>query len=151
MFSTLRPSNTVYILEQSDRLILKIGTITSMIPNYTGSIDMKVKTQDQEYEFQKIPYSQTIAKNGSLTISETMEGILNEVAKIKENASSILNNREFYLNQIKDCDEILRTNNPKYDKELKRDEEIDNLKQQVSEIASSLTSIEKLLVERKEK
>ena len=71
-----------------------------------------------------------------------MEGILNEVAKIKENASSILNNREFYLNQIKDCDEILRTNNPKYDKELKRDEEIDNLKQQVSEIASSLTSIQ---------
>ena len=44
MFSTLRPSNTVYILEQSDRLILKTGTITSMIPNYTGSIDMKVKT-----------------------------------------------------------------------------------------------------------
>lgn len=152
MFSNLRQGNTIYVLEQSDRLRLKTGKITDNHPNYTGGMDMKVKVDEYEYELKQLPYNQSFAKNGSIIVSENLDTILNEVRNLKAECENKVNNMDYYNQTIEDCDAILRKNDASYDKELKRDEEIDDLKRQNEELtkqiqsmAQSLSNMEKLL------
>lgn len=152
MFQNLRQGNTVYILEQNNHLTLKQGKIVKIEPNYTGSLDIKVKADDQEYELKQLPYNQIIANNGSLIISENLDSILNEVRKLKTDSEDKINNHDYYIQTAQDCDEILKKYDKSYAKEQQRQEEIDNLKQQnkdlknqISAMAQSLSNIEKLL------
>lgn len=46
MFQTLRQGNTVYVLDQTDGVVFKSGTISEIKPTYTGGMDMRVKTDD---------------------------------------------------------------------------------------------------------
>lgn len=152
MFSTLKQGNIVHVLEQSDGLTYKTGKIISIVPNYTGFLDVKVKINDQEYEFKSLPYNQSVAKNGSITIGETKDHIITELKKLKEESESIIdpNNIKYHESRVKDTTDLLRQMNPVYDKEIRRDEEIDTLKQQMASMASSLANIEKLLQNKTE-
>lgn len=152
MFSTLKPGNIVHILEQTDKLAYKTGKIISIVPNYTGVLDIKVRVNDQEYEFTQLPYSQSVAKNGSIVIGETKDHIITELKKLKEESESIIdpNNIKYHESRAKDATDLLRQMNPIYDKEIRRDEEIDVLKQQMASMASSIANIEKLLQNKTE-
>lgn len=151
MFSTLKQGNTVHVLEQTNGLSYKTGQITGIVPNYTGGIDMKVKVDDQEYEFKQLPYNQSVAKkDGSIVVTETKDNVIAEILKLKESSETILNNRDYYENLVKDCDSLLRQIDPNYDKELRRDEEIETLKKQISNMSQSLENIEKLLLNKTE-
>lgn len=145
MLNQLKPGNIVYVLEQSDNLVMSTGRIVNVTPNYTGNVDMEVKVNEQSYKFQQIPFNQSVVKNNSIIVAENKDLILTEVKKIKEESEKILNNIPYYENRSKQCDEILRQNDTIYDKELKRDEEINQLKDQMSAMQETLANIEKLL------
>lgn len=145
MLNQLKPGNIVYVLEQSDNLSMNTGRIVNVTPNYTGNVDMEVKVNEQSYKFQQIPFNQSVVKNNSVIVAENKDLILTEVKKIKEESEKILNDIPYYENRSKQCDEILRQNDTIYDKELKRDEEINQLKDQMSAMQETLANIEKLL------
>lgn len=145
MLNQLKPGNIVYVLEQSDNLVMSTGRIVNVTPNYTGNVDMEVKVNEQSYKFQQIPFNQSVVKNNSIIVAENKDLILTEVKKIKEESEKILNDIPYYENRSKQCDEILRQNDTIYDKELKRDEEINQLKDQMSAMQETLANIEKLL------
>lgn len=145
MLNQLKPGNIVYVLEQSDNLVMSTGRIVNVTPNYTGNVDMEVKVNEQSYKFQQIPFNQSVVKNNSIVVAENKDLILTEVKKIKEESEKILNDIPYYENRSKQCDEILRQNDTIYDKELKRDEEINQLKDQMSAMQETLANIEKLL------
>lgn len=149
MFGTLRQGDTVLVLEQSDKLTLNTGEITELLPNYTpnynGNINMKVKINGQEYEFKKVPWNQSVAKNGKIIIGENKDVILKEVSALKENSEQILGNIDYYKQLIKDCDTILRKNDTYYNSTVKHDEEINDLKNQINDMSKALAKIEKLL------
>lgn len=149
MFGTLRQGDTVLVLEQSDKLTLNTGEITELLPNYTpnynGNINMKVKINGQEYEFKKVPWNQSVAKNGKIIIGENKDVILKEVSALKENSEQILSNIDYYKQLIKDCDTILRKNDTYYNSTVKHDEEINDLKNQINDMSKALAKIEKLL------
>lgn len=149
MFGTLRQGDTVLVLEQSDKLTLNTGEITELLPNYapnySGNINMKVKINGQEYEFKKVPWNQSVAKNGKIIIGENKDVILKEVLALKENSEQILGNIDYYKQLIKDCDTILRKNDTYYNSTVKHDEEINDLKNQINDMSKALAKIEKLL------
>lgn len=151
MFGTLRQGDTVLVLEQSDKLTLNTGEITELLPvypqnyNYSGNINMKVKINGQEYEFKKVPWNQSVAKNGKIIIGENKDVILKEVSALKENSEQILSNIDYYKQLIKDCDTILRNNDTYYNSTAKHDEEINDLKNQINDMSKALAKIEKLL------
>ena len=149
MFSTLRQGDTVLVLEQLDKLTLNTGEIIEILPNYApsfgGNINMKVKINDQEYEFKKVPWNQSVAKNGKIIIGENKEVILKEVSALKENSEQILNNIEHHKQLVRDCDAILRENDTYYNSTVKHDEEINDLRNQINDMSKSLAKIEKLL------
>lgn len=152
MFANLRQGNTVYVLEQSDKLTLKAGQIIENKPNYTGSMDMKVKIDDNEYELKQLSYNKSIARNGSIVVSENLNDLLNEVRNLKADSEDKIKNYDYYEQNVKDCDAILRQYDSSYEKEQKVNEEItelrqqnDELKQQIQSMSQSLSNIEKLL------
>lgn len=150
MFSNLRQGNTVYILEQSDKLSLSEGQIVENKPNYTGGMDMKVKADGNDYEFRQVPYNQTITKNGSIIVSENLNTILNEVRNLKSDSENKLNNMNYYKQTISDCDQILRKYDVSYNKEQKMNEEIDTLRKQNSELKEQICSMQSALSDIKE-
>lgn len=145
MLTQLKPGNVVYVLDQTDKFNLGTGQIVNVTPNLTGGIDMEVKVNDQNYKFQQVPFNQSVVKNDFVIVSETRDQLLEEVKKLKEESDKVLSNVSYYEKRSKQCEEILRQNNPTYDKELKRDEEISQLKDQMSAMQQSLANIEKLL------
>lgn len=149
MFSSLRPGATIYVLEQKDKLTLKQGQVMQVVPSYGGAVDVKMCVGDQNYELKQLPYSNTIAKNGELIVSETLSDILKQVSNIKQESETIVNNVSHYESIIKDCNNILADNDPQFAKDKQRDEELVTLKEQVASIQESLTSIEKLLKQNK--
>lgn len=145
MLTQLKPGNKIYVLEQTGDLTISTGQVVNVTPSYTGNVDMEVKVNDQTYMFQQVPFNQSVVQNDSIIVAETKDQILTEVKKIKTDSDKILDNISYYEKRSKQCEEILRQNNPSYDKELKRDEEINQLKDQMSAMQKTLANIEKLL------
>lgn len=145
MLTQLKPGNKVYVLDQTEKLTLITGQVVNVTPNITGNVDMEVKVNEQTYKFQQVPFNQSVVRNDLVIVSETEDQILSEVKKIKEDSDRILDNIPYYETRSKQCEEILRQHNPSYDKELKRDEEINELKDQMSAMQQTLANIEKLL------
>lgn len=147
MLNNLRQGANVYVLEKSEGLSLNEGKIVSATPNIAGGIDIKVKVDEQDYDFKQVPYGQSIATYSNAIVSETKDGMLAEIAKLKETSEAIVdpNNIKYHERMIQECDNLLRQWNPSYDKEKKRDEEIDLLKKQMTVMSQSLSNIEKLL------
>lgn len=145
MFSTLKQGDALYVIEQQDHLVVRQGAITNITPTYNGGLDVKVKIDNQEYQFQQLPFNQVSAKYGQTTVVDSKDSLVSEVTKLKEHSDNILNNLPYHEQMSKDCDNILRRMNPTYDKEQKRDEEIQLMKQQMSVMAQSITNIEQLL------
>ena len=147
MLNNLRQGTNVYVLEKTnDGLFLKEGKIVNILPSM-GGIDINVNVDDVNYEFKQVPYGQSVARYGNVIVSETKEGILSEITKLKEISEGIINqdNIAYHTKLVKECDLLMRQLNPIYDKEQKRDEEIDLLKKQMSVMSDSLANIEKLL------
>lgn len=145
MLTQLKPGNKVYVLDQTEKLTLSTGQVVNVTPNITGNVDMEVKVNEQTYKFQQVPFNQSVVRNDLVIVSETEDQILSEVKKIKEDSDRILDNIPYYETRSKQCEDILRQHNPSYDKELKRDEEINELKDQMSAMQQTLANIEKLL------
>lgn len=145
MFSTLKQGDALYVIEQQDHLVVRQGAITNISPTFNGGLDVKVKIDDQEYQFQQLPFNQVSAKYGQTTVVDSKDSLVSEVTKLKEHSDNILNNLPYHKQMSKDCDSILRRMNPSYDKEQKRDEEIQLMKEQMSVMAQSITNIEQLL------
>ena len=145
MLTQLKPGNKVYVLDQTEKLTLSTGQVVNVTPNITGNVDMEVKVNEQTYKFQQVPFNQSAVRNDLIIVSETEDQILSEVKKIKEDSDRILDNIPYYETRSKQCEDILRQHNPSYDKELKRDEEINELKDQMSAMQQTLANIEKLL------
>lgn len=145
MLTQLKPGNKVYVLDQTEKLTLSTGQVVNVTPNIAGNVDMEVKVNEQTYKFQQVPFNQSVVRNDLVIVSETEDQILSEVKKIKEDSDRILDNIPYYETRSKQCEDILRQHNPSYDKELKRDEEINELKDQMSAMQQTLANIEKLL------
>lgn len=139
MFSALNQGSLVYILDKTDRPKLKLGEIVSMsqpkssfnygsMPQAT-TIDMKVKVDGTTYEYNSIPSNFSIVtyNNGKLTISETKQGLQQEVEALLQNSKQILENLGYYKQNIVDCETILKELNPQFAKDKERDERLNSL------------------------
>ena len=102
MFSALSQGSPVYLLDKTSSLDYKVGEIIGVSqPKFNAfgnTVDIKVKIDDSIQEFNGIPSINTFVSynNGKFIISETKQGIQNEV-------ESILQNRKFVIQNIDNC------------------------------------------------
>lgn len=78
---------------------------------------------------------------GKIVISETKQGIQNEVESILENSKKIINNIDVYKQNIIDCESILKELNPQFAIDKERDERLSNLENRFDGFESKLDKI----------
>lgn len=161
MFSGLRQGTTLYILDKSKEPKVVTGyveTITAphpMYKNYNPAVsfganlqtvvDIVVKVDNEKKEFVGIPSTNTIHSYGDYVLSETREGMIQEVDAMLQNSKNVVASMDQHQSNIKACEDILKTLNPVYAKESERDEAIDSLTKQVDSMQSVLTRLESLI------
>lgn len=157
MFSALNQGSFVYILDKTKGIKFKIGEVigtastnqnnypVNQIPNQP--INLKVKVEDTVYDFNAISSSASLVTydNGKFVISETKQGLQSEVYAILQNRKNIIENIPQYKNEIVECETVLKDLNPEFAKDKERDERIDSLSTQVTNMQSTLDKIVNLI------
>ena len=108
-----------------------------------NTVDLKVKIDGETQEFNSIPSINSVVSynSGKVIISETKQGIQNEVENILQNSKQILNNIEVYKKNVEDCEEILKQLNPQFAIDKERDERLSNLENRFDGFESKLDKI----------
>lgn len=151
MFSALTQGSSIYLLDKTSSLDYKIGEVIGIsspkiIYNFgqgQSVVDLKVKVDDNIREFNNLPSINSIVSynNGKVIISETKQGIQNEVESILQNRIDIINNFENYKQDKQDCEEILKKINPQFAKDKDLDDRLSGLETRIAGFESSINEI----------
>ena len=155
MFSALSQGSPIYILDKTSSPKYKVGEVIgvsypkvtpySMSPQNT--VDLKVKVEGNVQEFNSIPSINSFVtyNNGKFVISETKQGIQNEVEGILQNSKQVLDNIDTYKQNIVECEDILKQLNPQFAIDKERDERLSNLEERFGGFESKLDKIFNLI------
>lgn len=147
MFSALSQGSSIYLLDRTSSPKFIIGEVVGVTqPKYgynQATVDLKVKIEDSIQEFNNLPSINSFVtyNNGKLIISETKQGIQNEVETLLTNSKNIINNIDTYKQNIEDCEEILKQLNPQFAKDKERDDRLLNLENRFDGVESKLDKI----------
>lgn len=151
MFSALSQGSSVYLLDKTSSPKFIIGEVVGVTqPKYNfnqATVDLKVKVDDSIQEFNNLPSINNIVtyNNGKVVISETKQGIQNEVETILTNSKNILDNIDTYKQNIEDCEQILKQLNPQFAKDKERDDRLSSLEDRFGNVESKLDKIFELV------
>ena len=153
MFSALTQGSSVFILDKTSSPQYKVGEVIGVsypmanpyMPQNT--VDLKIKIDREIQEFNSIPSINSIVtyNNGKIVISETKQGIQNEVENILQNSKQIVNNIDSYKQNIIDCESILKELNPQFAIDKERDERLSSLENRFDGVESKLDKIFNLI------
>lgn len=151
MFSALTQGSLIYILDKTEQPKLKIGEVVSVsaprgnFNNFNGGtvLDLKATIDGAEYTYNSIPsgYSTVSYNNGKITISETKQGLQQEVETLLQNSRQVLNSIDTYKQNIASCEDILKQLNPSFAREKEREERLDSLESKFQGVESKIDKI----------
>ena len=157
MFSALSQGSPIYLLDKTSApkylyLVGEIVGVSSPKANYSygqsqNLVDLKVKIDDSIQEFNNLPCVNSVVtyNNGKIVISETRQGIQNEVENILQSSRNIIENIDTYKENITNCEEILKQLNPQFAKDKERDTRLSNLEEKFDSVESKLDKIFNLI------
>lgn len=147
MFSALSQGSSIYLLDKTSSPKFVIGEVVGVTqPKYNfnqATVDLKIKVDDSIQEFNNLPSINNIVtyNNGKVIISETKQGIQNEVETILTNSKNILSNIDNYKKNVEECEFILKQINPQFAKDKERDDRLLNLETRFDGVESKLDKI----------
>ena len=148
MFSALAQGSSVYILDKTSSPKYLIGEVVGVSQpkiNFNGqsTVDLRVNVDNSVQEFSNLLSINSIStyNGGKVIISETKQGIQNEVESILDNSRKIISNIDIYKQNITDCEEILKQLNPQFAKDKERDDRLFNLESRFDGVESKLDKI----------
>ena len=152
MFSALTQGSSVYILDKTSSPKYSIGEVVGVSQpkiNFNGqsTVDLRVNVDNTTQEFSNLLSINSINtyNGGKVIISETKQGIQNEVESILENSKKIIDNIDVYKQNVLDCEEILKQLNPQFAKDKERDDRLFNLESRFDGVESKLDKIFNLI------
>lgn len=154
MFSALNQGSLIYILDKTSSPKFKIGEVLGVSQptinfnqsnvNYNQTyVDLKVRIEGETQDFKSIPSTNSFItyQGGKIVLSETKQGIQQEVESMLQNSKQIVDNIEIYKQNIIDCEEILKDLNPQFAKDRERDERLSSLETKFSGVENKLDKI----------
>ena len=155
MFSALSQGSSIYILDKTSTPKFRIGEVIGVSQpklNYNfgqpqNTVDLKIKIDDATQEFNNLPSINSVVtyNGGKILISETKQGIQNEVETLLQNSKQIVDNIETYKTNIIECETILKQLNPQFAKDKERDDRLLNLENRFDGVESKLDKIFNLI------
>lgn len=151
MFSALSQGSSIYLLDKTSSPKYYVGEVIGVSQpkiNYNfgqpqNTVDLKVKVNEDFQEFNNLPSINSLItyNNGKLVISETKQGIQQEVESLLNNSKQILDNIDSYKANVTECEKILKQLNPQFAKDKERDERLLNLENRFDGVESKLDKI----------
>lgn len=168
MFQSVRPNSQIYILHKGDSPKIETGYVTNQpvprpkyqLPAAFGQpqdlvIDLIVKVNDQQFNYNNLPAQSDIAdsySNGeTLVISDNREAMNAELLNLKQKSTDIINSVNFHKELVEKYDKLLSELNPEFAEKREQKQEIDVLKSQMAEMSKSISSLmesNKALIEK---
>lgn len=161
MLSTLRQGTPVYVIFRNGPRVAtaKVAQISSQYPpqfniqmgqmgaNMSPMFDLTLEMDGKTELFQRIPINTTIAEfpEKGIILSETRDGVINEITAIRGTATSELDKRSFYEQTIANCDQILMDVNPDLKREQEQASKIAKLEEQIAGMSEQIAAMTGLL------
>ena len=156
MFSNLRANSQVYILHKDPNPYVEVGSVISVsqpvpkfpVPNFMQQqemvVDLTVNINGNTLTLQKLPASLDVADqgvNGNLVITTSREAMNAEVDALRQKSLNVINSLEYHQKVVQDCEQLLQKLNPEFAEQRQQKQEIDTLKQQMSEMMSGMQEL----------
>lgn len=154
MFSALNQGSLIYVLDKTSTPKFKIGEVVGVSSpsvnfnqpgmNYSQTyVDVKVRIEGEIQDFKSIPSTNSFItyQGGKIVLSETKQGIQQEVESMLQNSKQIVDNIDTYRQNIIDCEQILKDLNPQFAKDKERDERLSSLETKFSGVENKLDRI----------
>lgn len=162
MFSGLRQNSLFYVLDKNDTPKLRIGQVVSVsneqmkYPNtfvpgqynpqpMETTVDVKVKFDDEELEFKRLPSKEVIANEKGVVVSDNKEAMNAEVEGMLMQSKAILESIDYHRNVVSSCEGMLSQLNPQIAKEKAHAKQLTDLEGRVSGIEGKLDKVIGLL------
>lgn len=160
MLSALRPGTPVYVLYKNEPrfAVAKVSQVSNQYPNLAYqqqplvpgnnfAVNMAIEVDGKIENYERIPLNSSIAEfpDRGVLISETRDGIINEVNAIKSASVTALQQVETHKNVIASCDKLLFDLNPQLRKEQEQAAEIATLKEQLSGMSEQIAALTGML------
>lgn len=149
MFQSLRAGSSIFILHKEGAPRLEMGTVVNVtppMPKYTVPpvfgqpqemvVDLMVKVNGQDLNYQKVPANSDIADFGfnGVVISDSRDAMNAEVVNLKNKSNEIIGSVDFHKGVIEGCNKILESLNPEYAERQAQQNDINSLKAQMQEL-----------------
>lgn len=161
MLSGLRPGTPVYVLYKNEPrfAVAKVSQVSNPYPpqfnfqqplnpmNNAPMVDLVIELDGKTESYPRIPTNSTIAEfpDKGVIISETRDGIVNEVNAIKSASVTALEQVEAHKRVIASCDQLLLDLNPQLKREQEQATEIATLKQQLAGMSDQIAALTGML------
>lgn len=161
MLSALRQGTPVFVIFRNGPRVAtaKVAQISSQYPpqfnlqmgqmgaNMSPMFDLTLEMDGKTELFQRIPINTSIAEfpEKGIILSETRDGVINEVNAIRGNAVSELDKRSYYEQTVASCDQILLDINPDLKREQEQAGKIAKLEQQLAGMSDQIAALTGML------
>lgn len=166
MFQGLRPNSIFYVLDKGNTqdkeacLSLKVGQVVSVsnpqpqfpttYPQFSPQgidmyVDVVVKLSNDQIEFKKLPANAQIANWEQFVVSESRDAMDAEVESLYRTSKQVVDSEPYHKRVMEDCAKIRAILNPQIAKDKQQEEDINNLKNEVSGMKGDLTDIKSML------
>ena len=159
MLSALRPGTPVYVLYKNEPrfAVAKVSQVSNQYPNLAYqqplipgnnvAVDIAIEVDGKMETYQRIPLNSTISEfpDKGVLISETREGIINEVNAIRSASQTAIDQVDAHKRVIASCDQLLFDLNPQLKKDQEQAAEIATLKQQLAGMSDQIAALTGML------
>lgn len=160
MLSGLRQNTPVYVLYKNEPrfAVGKVAQVSNQYPpqfniqqalNPTQGlmVDLLVEIDGKTENFPRIPISSSIAEfpDRGIILSETREGLINEIGAIKNASQMALEQVDLHKKIIASCDQLLLDLNPQLKHEQEQAGKIAKLEEQLSGMSEQIAALTGML------
>ena len=160
MFSDLKKGFQVHTLDTNTVPKYELGRVVAVSePRYlppqpgqyqtmqTRVVDLTVELTGETKTY-TVPESQNVAKAMGITLSTSIDPIMNELNAIKNTSQEIIDSVDTHRAKIEACESILEEVNPAFKQTREQDRKIAGIENKVNDLTDSFEDLKKLIVER---
>lgn len=160
MFSDLKKGFQVHTLDTNTVPKYELGKVVAVSePRYlppqpgqyqamqTRVVDLTVELTGETKTY-TVPESQNVAKAMGITLSTSIDPIMNELNAIKSTSQDIIDSVDTHRAKIEACESILEDINPAFKQTREQDRKIAGIENKVNDLTDSFEDLKKLIVER---
>ena len=168
MFQSVRPNSPIYIFHKGDNPRLETGYVVNqpipkpkyVIPNNFGQpqelvVDLIVKIGDITYNLNSLPaqldISDSYSNGENLVVSDSRDAMNSELISLKQKSLDVINSKPYHESLITVYDKILTDFNPEMAEKQAQQQEIAELKNQMSEMSKSMALLIEQLKHKEDK